>query len=258
MKISVISYAFSGLQAEGRVDLFGYLETCRYRFGLRTADIWSGSLASLEEDYLQKVKDALAERELDLVCLAVDGAELWVDDPDRREQNYRAALAYLRAAEMLGARTVRFNTGGAGDDMVWADEPFDYVLQRWCEYAQRAYDGGYRVGPENHWGPETVPGTLKGLCQAVDSPAFGVLLHVARWRGPDAGSGDEMLLPWTMHTHLPPSLDEVALAAKMAMLRDAGYQGCWGVEGVSTRYSEIGLWVARVRDVLERWRQGLS
>jgi hypothetical protein len=260
MKISVISYAFHKLAKEGKMDLFGYLESCRYRFGLRTADIWNRSLASLDKDYLDKVKDALHERELALVCLAVDDADLWVDDPSEREKNYQNALAYLRAAESLGAETVRFNSGGSREDVEWTGEQFDYVLKRWREYAQRAYDHGYKVGPENHWGPETVPGTLRKLCEAVDSPGFGVLLHFARWRGPDsesadAASGDEVIAPWVMHTHVPPSLDGVSLPQKMILVREVGYKGCWGVELVSTRYSEIGLSIARVRDVLEQWRQ---
>jgi hypothetical protein len=255
MKISVISYAFHKLAEEGKMDLFGYLESCRYRFGLQTADIWNRSLTSLDKDYLDKVKDALHERELVLVCLAVDDADLWVDDPSERERNYQNALAYLRAAEILGAETVRFNSGGGWEDVEWTDEQFDYVLQRWREYAQRAYDNGYKVGPENHWGPEAVPGTLRKLCEAVDSPGFGVLLHFARWRGPDSKSGDEIISPWTIHTHLTPRLDDVSLRQKMTLAREAGYKGCWGVELVSTRYSEVGLSIARVRDVLEQWRQ---
>jgi hypothetical protein len=254
MGISVITYAFHKMAAEGKIDLFGYLESCKYRYGLQTADIWDGFLVSLEEDYLRKVRDALDERELSLACLAVDGANLWDDDPERRKENNERAWSYLRAAEILGAQTVRMNSGGHRDYLDWPPEQFDHILERWQEYAQRAEEGGYRVGPENHWGPETVPGSLKKLCQAVDRPAFGVLLHMARWKGPDAESGDEMLAPWVMHTHISAGLDETSLPAKMALLRDRGYQGHWGIEVVAERYTEVGLWIARTRDVLESWR----
>ena len=85
MKISIISYAFYGLQKAGVMDIFGYLESCRYRYGLDAADIWNGTLASLDEDYLHRVREALDERELTLACFAVDGAHIWEDDPDRRD-----------------------------------------------------------------------------------------------------------------------------------------------------------------------------
>jgi hypothetical protein len=31
MRLSVLSYSFRGLLGEGKMDVFGYLETCRYR-----------------------------------------------------------------------------------------------------------------------------------------------------------------------------------------------------------------------------------
>ena len=40
MNVAVASYAFHGLVRSGRMDVFGYLESCKYRYHLRTADIW--------------------------------------------------------------------------------------------------------------------------------------------------------------------------------------------------------------------------
>jgi hypothetical protein len=50
VKISIISYAFYGLQGAGMMDAFGYLESVRYRYGLDAADIWNGTLASTDDD----------------------------------------------------------------------------------------------------------------------------------------------------------------------------------------------------------------
>jgi hypothetical protein len=254
-KLSVISFAFVRMLEAGIQDLFGYLESCRYRYGLSAADIWDGSLISLDEDYLLRVRDALNERGLALACLAADGANLWADDPSQRQSNQENALRLLRAAEILGARTVRFNSGGDRGNTTWSDEQYDHVLGLWRSYAQRAYDNGYRVGPENHWGPESVPSTLKQLCEEVDSPGFGVLLHFARWNGPDAAQGDELLAPWAMHTHITTRLEGPSLAPAMEIVRDRGYEGYWGIEVVSERYTDVGLWIARVRNVLEIWRR---
>ena len=73
MKISIASYAFYGLLKEGVIDLFGYLESCRYRYQVRTADIWNGMLVSTEDDFLIQVKAALDERGLTLANLCVGG-----------------------------------------------------------------------------------------------------------------------------------------------------------------------------------------
>ncbi|MER3406274.1 MAG: hypothetical protein C4289_14850 [Chloroflexota bacterium] len=128
MKVSVLSYSFRGLLAEGKMDLFGYLETCRYRYDLDAADIWNGFLVSTDEDYLRKVKEALDERELVLADLCVDRAHVWDDDPDVREQNYRNALAHLNAARILGARFIRIDAGSRRE--TWSDEEFDHIVRR--------------------------------------------------------------------------------------------------------------------------------
>ncbi len=254
MDISIASYAFHGLLHRGQMDLFGYLESCRYRFHLDRADIWNGMLASTEEGYLALVRDALDERELVLANLCVDGAHIWEDDPAAREENHRSALAHLRAAEVLGARTVRIDAGCR--ELQWSDEQFDAIVARYRQYAARAADGGYRVGPENHWGAEKIPANMMRLITAVDHPAFGVLLHVGSWLGEEADSGDALVAPHVMHTHLAWQITEGPLADKMTLLRGAGYRGVWGVEHHTgeNEYTEVATQVARVRDVLDRWR----
>ena len=136
MNISIASYAFHGLLREGKMDVFGYLETCKYRYGLASADIWNGFLPTIEDDYLAKLKDGLEERELVLANLCVDGPHIWEDDPEVRAKHHADGLAYLRAAELLGARTVRIDAGVRAE--TFTDEQFDAIVARYREYAQRA------------------------------------------------------------------------------------------------------------------------
>ncbi len=254
MRISIISYAFYGLQKAGQMDVFGYLESVKHRYGLDAADLWNGTLASLDDDYLKKVKEALDERELTLACYAVDGAHVWDPDPAVREEHHRCALANLRAAEFLGARSVRIDWGGETSAM--SEEQFDCIVGRFREYAQRAHDHGYKVGPETHWGAALVPENMQRVHQAVASPAYGVMLHIGHWVEGREDEGDRLVAPWTFHTHVDWRITTTCLEEKMAILRDAGYQGYWGVEHHSGQheYSEVAIQVARVRGVLDRWR----
>ena len=247
MKIAIASYAFYGLHREGKIDLFGYLESCTYRYHLRAADIWNGMMLSTEDEYLLKVKDALDERGLELANLCVDGAHIWEDDPEVREQHVQNALAHLHAAELLGAKTIRIDAGGR--DETWSEEQFDLIVKSYREYAQRAYDNGYKVGPENHWGAELDPQNMKMLCEAVDHPGFGMLLHCKDL------AADTVMAPWAMHTHMAWAITEGNLAQTMTMLRDAGYDGCWSVEHHTGKneYTEVAVQLAKVRDVLDRW-----
>jgi sugar phosphate isomerase/epimerase len=247
MNISIASYSFHGLLKESAIDLFGYLESCRYRYHLDTADIWNGMMASTEDDYLKKVRTALDDRGLTLVNLCVDGAHIWEDDPQVREVHYQKALANLHAAEVLGAKTIRIDAGVRADS--FTAEQFDWIVRRYREYAQRAYDHGYRVGPENHWGAEMVPENMKAICQAVDHPGFGVLLHFKGIQG------DALMAPWAMHTHISWDITERCLEESMSMLRNSGYTSCWGVEHHSAKneYNQVSIQLARVQSVVKGW-----
>jgi len=249
MNLSVASYSFHGLLDRGMIDLFGYLESCRYRYHLHTADIWNGMFSTLDDDFLKKVRESLQERELTLVNLCVDGPHIWEDDPALREKHYQEALAYLRAAEFLGAKTLRIDAGGQGES--FSNEQFDLIVTRYREYAQWAYDHGFKVGPENHWGPEAVPENMKRICEAVNHPGFGVLLH---FRG---NPGDALMAPWAMHTHISWDIVQRCLEESMSMLRAAGYQGCWSVEhhSGSQEYTEVAIQLASVRRLLETWAE---
>jgi sugar phosphate isomerase/epimerase len=262
-----MSYSFRGLLSSGKMDVFGYLESVKYRYGLDAADIWAGrhpflgggtygTLANTDEDYLQKVKDALEERELVLADLCVDGAHLWEPDPEQREINHQNALTFLKVADYLGAKAMRFDAGGGREDDEWSDEAFDYIVSRYQEYAQRGYDNGYVVCTENHWGPVKYWSNLKKLYEAVDHPGFGVSCHVGGWAGEQADEADRLVAPWVTHTHLPWDITEGDLAGKLALLRDAGYDGYYSVEHHTgeNEYTEVAVQIARVRDVLDRWR----
>jgi sugar phosphate isomerase/epimerase len=248
MTISIASYAFHGLLGRGQIDLYGYLESCRHRYGLDTADIWNGMLPDIGEESLGKAKEALDERGLILVNLCVDGAHIWEDDPAVRAKNYQNALAHLHAGEVLGAKTVRIDAGGQGE--TFSNEQFDLIVKRFQEFAQRAYDNGYRCGPENHWGPEVVPENMRRICEAVNHPGFGMLLH---FRG---NTGDALMAPWAMHTHIDWDVTENSLDSSLGMLRDAGYQGAWGVEHHTAvhEYARVAIQLAKVRELLERWK----
>ena len=256
MKISIASYAFHGLLGEGKMDIFGYLESCKYRYGLDAADIWNGTFgpAGVDEAHIRKVRQALDEKEMSVANLCVDGAHLWEDDPAAREKNYKNALSNLKAAEILGAKTVRIDMGGKGEQL--SNEQFDYVVKRYQEYAKRAANNGYRVGPETHWGPSLTVEVMDKVRKAVDNPAYGILLHIGHWNGGPAmeDKGDRLLAPWTVHTHVDARITGSCLEEKMKILIEAGYKGYWGVEHHSAKneYSEVAWQVVMVRRQLAR------
>jgi sugar phosphate isomerase/epimerase len=256
MRLSVLSYSFRGLKDEGKMDVFGYLETCKYRFNLSIADIWNGFLTSMEESYLKKVRAALDEREMELADLCADGVHLWDDNATTRQKNYEYALANLNAAKILGAQFMRLDAGGNGT--TWTNEQFDHIVKRYKEYAQFAYDNGFMIGAESHWGPETVWPNMKKLYKAVDHPAFGISCHIGGWHGTQAekDQADLEAAPWICHTHFAWNIVDGPLEEKMKNLRDAGYHGSYSAEFHAGRheYAHVAIQLAKMRAVFDNWR----
>lgn len=252
MNISIASYSFHGLLAEGKIDVFGYLESCKYRYGFDAADFWNGLIGTVDEDYITKVKQAVEAREMRVANYHVDGVHLWEDDAQARERNYQGALTHLKIAAQLGAETVRFDTGGKIAPMT--SEQRDYLAMRYREYCVFAAEHGFRIGPENHWGLSLIADNMVQLAKAIDHPAYGILLHIGHWEDGDPDGGDRRLAPWTVHTHVDARVTRDRLADRMQVLLDAGYQGYWGVEHHSTKneYAEVAYQISEVRRVLAR------
>lgn len=130
--------------------------------------------------------------------------------PAAREKNYRDALTHLRAAALLGAQTVRIDTGGTLTPIT--DEQ------------------------------------LETLAKAVDHPAYGILLHVGHWEDGDEEGGDRRMAKYAAHTHLDARITRTCLQERVQILAEAGYQGYWGVEHHSgqNEYVEVAWQLAEV------------
>lgn len=262
MKISILSYSFRGLLQSGEMDVFGFLETCRYRYGLGWADIWSGHFTSTEEDFVLKIKNALEERDLKLADIAVDQAHVWDADEATREACYARAKRFLEISAALGTRVMRLDAGSRNES--WTSEEFDFIVKRYKEYCQFAHDHGFVIAIENHWGPERSFENLKAVYKAVDSPAFGVSCHFHGWTGDDAAKSqqDALAAPWVVHTHIPWNVcsDPALLKEKLTNLWNVGYKGSYSVEHHTGKdeYTEVAIQLAQVRDMLDRIRRGVA
>ena len=238
---SIGSWSFHALFNSGKMSLFGYLESMKYRYRLRHADIWNGMLLSTEDDYIQSVKDTLVEEGLTIANLAVDGADVWHDDPTVRERNHQKALLYLDIARRWGVQTLRIDMGVNSVEMT--DEQYEFCVNRYREYAQFANDHSFRVGPQTHQPAAQSPRNLKRISNEISAPGFGIILNVNRWLI-DKEIGDEIVAPFTIHAQFDRAFVDFTgseLLQKVQLFRQAGYRGCWSMEfrGGADEYLEV-------------------
>ncbi|KEQ22422.1 sugar phosphate isomerase/epimerase family protein [Paenibacillus tyrfis] len=260
MKLSIGGYSFHNSRVADIMDVFGYLETAKHRYRLNAVDLWNGFFCKQEngfpvlpdEGVIRKIREALDERELVVANICLDGTHLVDDDPSLQDRLNQNALLHLQASETLGAKTVRIDfCMGNKQDITEAE--FEFIVNTYRTYCDRAAQLGYIVGPENHMGAALNPHLLKRIAEAVDHPNFGILLHMGRWTT-DIENGDAIVAPWVMHTHIDDkSINAGKVAGSIGSLIDAGYDGHWAIEynAKGNQYAEIEWALSTVKRLLQ-------
>jgi sugar phosphate isomerase/epimerase len=246
---SVMSYSFHGLLKQGAINIFGYLETVKYRYGLNTADIWNGLITSYDEDYIRILKQSIDERGLRVVNLCCDGAHVWDNDPEIRAKNEDTAWKCLNLAEKIGAKTIRIDAGVREER--FSAEQTDYMAKKYREYCKRAAGFGAKLGTENHWGATRFLTNIETLFGAVDEDNFGLLLHLGNWAEGDKDANDLAVVKKAMHTHI--DFEHCTDAGRvLPPLQAGGYSGCWSVEShkATNEYNNVAFQLAQVKRVI--------
>lgn len=258
-KQSVASFSFHGLLEEKKMDVFHYLETCRFRYGLDTADIWNGFLATYEDDYLKKIREALDDREMTLVNLCCDYAHPWSDNEDELARQNAVAQDCLKAARILGAKSVRFDLGV--HTLTMTDEQIDYTSKKFREYAREGAKEGFKICFENHWGASTNYDVVQTMFDVINDDNFGLLLHLGNWTDEkleDKDAKDVAMAPRAIHMHFSqPYCERVDKVLKP--IYDAGYRGIWATEHHSAKneYNEVAFQLAAMKKELTRIEAGV-
>lgn len=257
-KIAIEGFSVHGLLREGMIDVFGFLESLAFRYRVDGAGLWNGLLASTEPAYIAKVRQALEERGLALPCIHFDGCSAWSDDPERRARQRELALRNIEVAHELGADCVRIDWGVTTPQL--SAEQFDHLVATFRDYCDRAGELGMRLGPENHFGASLDPELQLRVLAAVGLENYGVLLHLGHWDRLFE-DGDRMLAPYAMHTHISAEMlgsHYDHSCRSIQHLKDAGYQGWWGVEHHTARheYAQLAWQVGELRRILAFGAEG--
>ncbi len=252
MKFSICSYSFHRLLATGKQDIFKYIADCK-ALGVAALDPWNAHLSVIRDEdtvlkagadpenaqlsaqsdaYLEKVKAAAEEAGLPFGCIAVDGAHIYEDTPEKRARNRAIAYRWLDVAHRLGATQVRIDAGGPPE---MPDDVFEIIVEGYNDLVARGRERGVEILIENHWGPSPIPENLVRILEAVEG--LGLLFDTNNWARGMQEKGWEMCARYAKATHVKtfrfdaagnePSVD---IPKAMRLLRDAGFDGIWGIE----------------------------
>lgn len=250
--LSVNSYSFHGLHNVGVMDLYGFLYSLKYRYGLSSADIWNGFIESYAEEKIAQLKNMLEGLDMSVAALCCDQAHVWDNDERVRAANEKMALDCLRLAREVGAKFIRIDVGIRDEEI--QGEKLDYVIKKYTEYCRIAAEFGACVGPENHWGASRKPDELQKLFDRMKGVKnFGLQLHLGNWDVDDKDAEDLRFVKYARHMHLDFAHCYNLNDQHLIDLQLAGYTGIWSIEHHSgtNEYENVAFQLANVKRILK-------
>jgi sugar phosphate isomerase/epimerase len=187
-------------------------------------------------------------------------------DAEKRRTGIEVAKKWLDGAKILGAKSMRVNSGGprilpspvqSGDGYPKADELATY-LRHCIESFKVMADYGSRVGVkvtlENHWGLTANPIHIRIIVDEVNSPFCEASPDFCNWEHEYLMyNGLKALAPYA-HTNVHAKYwnrwkEDQSVGRSVKIMRDAGFEGTFaleyedgpwdGVEGAKYLYKEV-------------------
>lgn len=254
MECSVMTYSFRRTVASGAMDIFSCIEFCR-EHGIEYIEPWNRHLAEADKDivWADRVRTAAGQAGIAVGCVAIDGAHIHADTAEERERNRAYAYHWLEVAVRLGAPQVRIDAGGPED---MPEEAFAIIAEGYHDLISRGRSLGVEILTENHWGPTKNPDNTIRLLQAV--PGLGLLFDSYNWLEERRAEAWAMTAQYARALHIKTfSFDDQGnepsanLDHCIALLRQAGYAGVWGIESVPDDGDEAAA-VLATRNLIRR------
>ena len=238
----------------GKLRLLDLPKIMRDDLGMRAVDLMTRTLASLEPDYLDQLRNRVEQAGCVLTNLKINREDLDLDSPDA-DKRAHAMQEYKRtidAAARLGVRWVRPLPGKRRPDM-------DTHVAGYRELIDYAAPKGIQLLIENNgWmrdDPDAIPEMIRAVGRNLAaSPDTGNWSDNARYQGlakafPLAATCDFKALT------LGPDGQHEAYDLKRCfdIAWDAGFRGPWCLEHFHDDLASLFREFGQLRDLLKKW-----
>lgn len=186
-------------------------------------------------------------------------------DPERRKAGVEVAKKWLDGAKILGAKSMRVNSGGprvlpnavpASDGYPKADDVAKYLancIESFKELADHGGKAGVKVTLENHWGLTANPANIRIIVDEVKNPFCEASPDFCNWEHEYLlYNGLKMLAPYAhsnVHAKYWNRWKDNDVRRSVKIMTDAKFEGTFaleyedgpwdGVEGAKFLYKEV-------------------
>ena len=150
-----------------KFSLVDFPRLCVEEFGVDAVELWQMHFLSADQDYVEKVKDALDRSGVRVVNIPVDSGYAAEPDPERRRVGFEVIRRWFHIAEYLGSPFIRVNTGvGEGE------EDLQRAIDGYKELVKTAEETGVDLLIENHGGISASSDNIVKIIEGVGSEHF--------------------------------------------------------------------------------------
>lgn len=235
--ISLAAWSFSGSFFQGKWKLLELPAILRDKLQIGALEHVNQFFESPTLTYLQKLKKACTDADVQSTILMVDGegATAAVDKAERKQAEI-AHRKWIDTAHYLGCISVRCNMYGGPQDWKQDKDLTDRAAETFHGILDYAKGSELNIIVENHGRSSSDPDVLVSLVKKVNHPKFGLLCDLGNWNpGDDRYANVRKTLPYakglSVKGMVGPNADPAFDLEKLVRTAvEGGYAGYWGIE----------------------------
>lgn len=161
------------------ISLLEFPHVARERLGLRAVEICQFQIPQRTPDYVDALKRALGDAEVELLNMPIDVGNISDPNPTHREEDLEEIEGWMRVAADLGARMVRVNASGAMPGTPHA--PLEVTVESLRRLGHTAHQLGLQLLTENHGGITGDPEVVVQIIEAARGAGVALLLDIGNF-----------------------------------------------------------------------------
>ena len=172
MRIGIGGWSFHRAFQSGNLTLLDFPQLAVKEFGVARIELNSPFFESLQDDYLNTIRERADSAGVRIAHIAVDDSDVdlaSLDDPYRR-QSVSRSRRWFDVARTLDVPAFRVNTGGSNPP---TEPEIAASIESFKELAVDAERSGVKVTIENHNGISADADAILRLLHEVDTPLVG-------------------------------------------------------------------------------------
>lgn len=221
--------------AEGKYDMISVMKVMKDlgMKGVTLNDIW---MKSYDKPYLDQIKKAAKDNGIIIAGFICEGNLSTTDEARWKAQVDEDAMK-MKAAAYLGAKVVRLNLGGLGDQEKDDTIGTDNCIKAFKELIPLAKQLNIKMTIENHGGPSKKADNIVRIIKATDPKWVGSCLDFMNWPAGTYYDETAKLAQYAYHTHAKCRTfkadgeeETIEYSRMIKMLQDAKYKGAISIE----------------------------